>query len=61
MEDIWRDDVVESGKTFSPELQMMFHDIHEISEFNQYDLARVSSPYQFVTNIRQVGRHIVVY
>jgi hypothetical protein len=39
--DIWRDDVVR-GRTL-PELRTMFHNIHEISEFDKYDLAGVSS------------------
>jgi hypothetical protein len=39
--DIWRDDVVR-GKTL-PELQTMFVQLHEISEFDSYALAKVSS------------------
>jgi len=38
--DMWRDDVVR-GKTL-PELRTMFHDIHEISDFDSYALAKVS-------------------
>lgn len=38
--DIWRDDVVR-GKTL-PELQRMFGQLHGISEFDSYALAKVS-------------------
>jgi hypothetical protein len=39
--DIWRDEVVR-GKTI-PELRAMFTDLRSISEFDFYDLAKVSS------------------
>jgi hypothetical protein len=39
--DVWADDVVR-GKTL-PELRVAFHNIHEISEFDSYALAKVSS------------------
>jgi hypothetical protein len=39
--DIWSDDVVR-GKTLS-DLRTTFHDIREISEFDGYALAKVSS------------------
>jgi hypothetical protein len=39
--DIWRDDAVR-GKTL-PELRAMFTDLRSISEFDSYDLAKVSS------------------
>ncbi len=39
--DIWRNAVV-SGKTL-PDLRKMFVEIHEISEFDIYSLAKVSS------------------
>jgi len=39
--DIWRDEVVRA-KTL-PQLRVMFVDIREISEFNSYDLSKVSS------------------
>lgn len=39
--DIWRDEVVR-GKTLA-NLRIMFPTIHEISEFNDYDLYKVSS------------------
>ena len=39
--DLWRDDVVR-GKTV-PELRQMFHDIRDISKFDVYSLAKVSS------------------
>jgi hypothetical protein len=39
--DVWADDVVR-GKTLS-ELRATFHDIHEISDFDNYALGKVSS------------------
>ena len=39
--DAWADDVVR-GKTLS-DLRATFHDIHEISDFDYYSLAKVSS------------------
>ena len=39
--DIWRDEVVRA-KTL-PQLRVLFVEIREVSEFNSYDLAKVSS------------------